>query len=84
MLDTQTSAVLYSGFQACRFAWVMHRNTDLHVLTWMYTHPQGFIHREKQLGGSFIKPLGGRSILELERGNQPFVESIVEVSLEQE
>lgn len=49
----------------------------------MYSHPQGFIHRKKQLGGSFIKPLGSRSILQLESGNQPFVESIAEVPLEQ-
>lgn len=56
---------------------------DMHVLTWTYTNPQGFIHRVKQLSGSFIKPLGGHSILQLERGNQPFVESLVQVPLEQ-
>lgn len=74
--------MLRSVLQACRITWDRDRGTDLHVLTWTYTHPRGFIHRVKQLGGNVIKHLGDRSILQLERGSQLFVESIVEVPLE--
>lgn len=45
--------------------------------------PTGLHSSCKAAGGSFTEPLDGCSMLQLEWGNQPFVEGIAEVPLEQ-